>query len=307
MFLGIDTSCYTTSVAVVNRQGALIADNRQVLKVKAGQKGLRQSEAVFQHVQNLPLLLEQTAKTVELKQIRGVCVSSAPRNVEGSYMPVFTVGMAAAKTIAISLGVPLFETSHQEGHIMAAEWSSGAPEAMQRISIHLSGGTTEILHSLSTESGYHVDILGKSLDLHAGQLIDRVGVAVNLAFPCGKELDKLAQKSETKVKIPISVNSGNMNLSGAEAVAMKALREGAEPGAVARGVFEAIAQSLCTALRQLPEKPQDIIMAGGVSANTIIRDYMQKHFDGDVYFAQPEYATDNAVGTALIGRKRGKE
>ena len=178
--LGIDTSCYTTSVAAANEKGVLCS-NRRLLPVAAGARGLRQSEAVFSHIRQLPELFENTMETVRsLGKVDAVCVSARPRDGEESYMPVFLSGLSFARVAAASLNVPLMETTHQRGHVRAALQDSGL-KGDRYLAVHLSGGTTEVL----LMQGNHLSLLAGTRDLHAGQLIDRIGVKMGLPFPAG--------------------------------------------------------------------------------------------------------------------------
>src|SRR5690606_7183010 len=120
--LGIDTSAYTTSVALVGVDGQLLADARTVLAVPAGSRGLRQSEAVFQHIRRLPELMERVMGSGRAR-VMAVAASTAPRPVPDSYMPVFKAGEAVARAVAAALGVPFVPLSHQEGHVWAGLWS----------------------------------------------------------------------------------------------------------------------------------------------------------------------------------------
>ena len=185
--LGIDTSCYTTSVALV--EDGRIAQERRLLSVAQGERGLRQSSALFQHVERLPELLEALFAHSP-GCVDGVCVSTRPRDAEGSYMPVFKAGECAARAIAAAQGVPLVETSHQQGHIRAALVDSGCGEA-EFVALHLSGGTTE---AVFVGQGLKTRLIAMSADLHAGQLVDRVGVALGLSFPAGPALEALARQ-----------------------------------------------------------------------------------------------------------------
>ena len=92
MILAIDTSCYTTSMALMDMEGNLLSDQRRVLDVPLGERGLSQSEALFQHHRNLPLLIEKVAQDYDLRNLAALGVSTRPRPVEGSYMPVFLGG-----------------------------------------------------------------------------------------------------------------------------------------------------------------------------------------------------------------------
>lgn len=294
MYLGIDTSCYTTSVAVVSSLGEVVADKRRLLEVKQGNRGLRQSEGVFQHIKNLPLLVEEIKEF--LPMIKAVAVSSKPRNQEDSYMPVFLAGESFAKAVAASLGVQIMFTDHQSGHIMAAAKSSAFKPKGEFISIHLSGGTTEILKVC----GEKTEIIGKTLDIPAGQLIDRTGVMCGLKFPCGKEMDQFAM--QTDIKLPVSVKGVDINFSGAEIQAERLYKSGVPAEEIYRAVFDCIARSLEKAIKNAGDF--DVLPVGGVSSNSKIREHLLKALGEKVHFAERVFMTDNAVGVAHICRER---
>ena len=241
--IGFDTRCYTTSIAAVDDRGHVLASHRMLLPVQSGQRGLRQSEAVFAHVRQLPGLVEKL--TTELSGAHTVAVSASakPQDGEDSYMPVFMVGEGFARAIAVSLDVPLFRETHQRGHIAAGQL--GNPPMDDRfVALHLSGGTTELLLS----EGNRLTHLGGSLDLHAGQLIDRVGVALGLPFPAGPALEKLAQQPgvSAKADLPANLADGDMNchLSGAETRCQQWIKGGERtPEQIAAEVFDLLART----------------------------------------------------------------
>ena len=145
LYLGIDTSNYTTSVAVFDDETGEIIQQKKLLPVREGQLGLRQSDAVFHHTAQLHTLFERLAASADTKKIVAVGASARPRPVDGSYMPCFTVGENTAKILAAALQVPFFAFSHQEGHIAAALYGAGRPDLLNKtfIAFHVSGGTTE--------------------------------------------------------------------------------------------------------------------------------------------------------------------
>lgn len=307
--LGIDTSCYTTSVAAADENG-IIVSNRRLLPVAAGARGLRQSEAVFAHIRQLPELYEQTVRALERKAVDAVCVSAAPRDDEDSYMPVFMAGKAFAQVAAASYGVPLFATTHQRGHVRAALEHSGLT-APQHLALHLSGGTTEVL----ALQGERLTLLSGTRDLHAGQLIDRVGVALGLPFPAGPSLEKLAAQGKAKSLLPVSMEAGDCHFSGAEARAMQWIKNGELPACdIAAEVFSLVERTVLRLLCAAGEKSglRDALLTGGVASSQLFREQIvhlnEKRRTGlRLYFGMRQYAGDNAAGVALIGRDRYRE
>lgn len=308
-FLGIDTSCYTTSLSIISQNNELIADERILLDVALGEGGLRQSDGVFKHVSNIPLLVKKLKATHILT---AVAVSSKPRPDDNSYMPVFTVGVAVAESLAAFNGMPLFYTSHQEGHIAAGLWSADfAPEG-PFLAVHISGGTSEVLLVEPQTLGFNITLLGATLDLHAGQLIDRIGVELGMKFPCGKELEKLANTLtiEPSLRLKGHVKDMHFNLSGAETEAKRLLKLGIEPAQVAFAVFRVIANSLEKVLVKAIQQThlKNVLLVGGVASNALIKKrllerLMHPSVGATLFFAEPSYATDNSVGVALIARK----
>ena len=307
--LGIDTSCYTTSAAWAE-EGSRPIQERRILTVPEGARGLQQSGALFQHVNNLPEMVERLMARVD-GPVEAVCASVKPRPVEGSYMPVFLAGSGTARAIAASLRVPFLETTHQQGHVRAAMYESGVPEG-DFLAVHLSGGTTELLH---TGSDLHVDLIGGTADLNAGQFVDRTGVALGLPFPCGPHLEKLAEGGEAKSRIPLSANGLEVHFSGAEAQARR-WADGNElpPEDIAAEVYSYLARAIAHLLIAGEEKTgiHTALLAGGVASSARFRRLLperlaRKKSKMRVYWGRPEFSADNAVGVALIGLERCKK
>ena len=298
--LGFDTSCYTTSAAAVDEHGAVVAAERMLLPVREGQRGLRQSEAVFAHVRQMPQVMEALGRRLNGAQIAAVCASARPRDGEDSYMPVFTVGLGHASVLASALGVPLYETSHQQGHIAAGLIGHAAPEG-PFVALHLSGGTTELLDCRDGD----LILLGGSADLHAGQLVDRLGVAMGLAFPCGARFEALARQArERSLRFPASVRGLDCSLSGAEAQAKRLLASGAPAQEVAYAVYDFLARTLARLLASAARQTgrQEALLCGGVASSALLRELLAKRLAGGVrlYFGQSALSGDNAVGAALL-------
>ncbi len=307
--IGLDTSCYTTSAAAVTTDGQVIASCRKLLPVPQGQRGLRQSEAVFIHVRQLPEQIEALSKHLTDCEIAAVCASARPRDDEASYMPVFHAGDAQGRSIAALLGVPCFSTTHQRGHVAAASVDSGiAPGDL--LAVHLSGGTTEIL-ALTDD---RLTLLGGTLDLHAGQVVDRVGVAMGLPFPAGPYLEKLAAQGKSQALLPVSMADGDLNchLSGAETQVQRWLAQGKMSNEdVAHEVYDLLARTLTRMVIAASNKMgiHQVLMAGGVASSSLFRMLVTERIrrrdpSMHVCFGKPEYSGDNAVGVALIGAEK---
>lgn len=306
-YVGFDTSNYTTSAAVVTEDGTVSANLKVPLPVKPGEVGLRQSEAVFSHVKNLPGLLEKLSAVLSGQRVLGVGVSAKPRDAEDSYMPCFLSGVAAATAFAVGCGAPLLRFSHQNGHIMAALASSGEAERFlgRRFgAFHVSGGTTEMLSVTPRGNDFTAELVGGTADLNAGQAVDRIGVALGLSFPCGPALERLAGGNTKKIPAPVvSVRDGVCNLSGLENKALALYRESGDAALTAAYVQRFIAKTLEKMARWLRRDDESlpILFAGGVMSNRTIAAELCTAL-GNVAFAEPAFSSDNAVGIALLCR-----
>jgi N6-L-threonylcarbamoyladenine synthase len=318
--LGVDTSNYTTSLCVISAEtGQLLAETRQLLPVDAGERGLRQSEALFFHVQHLPVLMSELMGRLQSQSIRpewsAVGVSVRPRPFAASYMPVFHAGAAFAESFALAVGIPLTRTSHQEGHIAAAEYEHpmhGRPF----VAVHISGGTCDVVLAVETPFGYRIQTIGTGSDLHVGQFVDRVGVALGLPFPAGPSLERLSlswRPSQGSIELPAPVKGADMSFSGPLSAALRAIADGHPPEAIARAVeacvARAVSKSVEYALRQSARDVADVLIVGGVASNAAIRravtERVQHRVRGvRVCFAPAPFARDNALGVARIAFRR---
>lgn len=307
-YLGIDTSCYTTSVAVIGEDGSLLSEARQILSVKPGRCGLQQSEMVFQHTRNLPLLMEKALQSDDI-EICGVGVSCCPRSIADSYMPAFLAGVSAAKSIAAVSKMPLYTISHQENHMEAGVWSAGGPEAERFLMLHASGGTTDMLLAQKEADGcYLLEQIGGSMDLHAGQFIDRVGVALGLQFPTGPELEKLAETADYITELPVSVRKLQVSLSGPATAALRKLQAGEDKAALALGVECALAETFARMLRNgaAAYDAADVLLVGGVASNKFIRAHVEEKLQKRnirLWVPEARFSCDNASGCAAYARR----
>lgn len=304
MYIGFDTSNYTTSVALFD--GKNVVNKKKLLTVKQGERGLRQSEAVFQHTVNMPELIS------ELKfdeKIDAVGVSTRPRNIDKSYMPCFLVGVNNAVSFSKSLGVDLYKTSHQIGHILSALYSVDRLDLINErfIAFHVSGGTTEALLVEPDENEIiKATVIAQSLDLKAGQAIDRTGVLLGLTFPCGKKLDEMSLKCEKKFRHRLSFKNLDCSLSGVENK-VKNMVGNTNENEIAKFVITYIADTIDKMTENIIDKYGNLplVFAGGVMSNTIINERISKKYNA--YFAKPELSCDNAVGIAIYAYLKDKK
>ena len=370
IYLGIDTSCYTTSVALMDEAGQLLGEARQILSVKPGRCGLQQSEMVFQHTRNLPRLMEEavgqvlgSAKTGDGSSANGVAVeedgtanasglaglasagyelaaigvSGYPRPLENSYMPAFLAGLSVARSLAAVTGARLEIISHQENHLEAGMWSAGGPAVDRFLLLHASGGTTDVLLAeLQPKGRYRITEVGGSLDLHAGQFVDRIGVALGLQFPTGPALETLAEKALARtaevsacvseqsvasvseadsgaapmVELPVSVRKLQVSLSGPCTAALRKLEAGAEPAALALGVEHALAETFARVLRNGAQeyRVRDVLLVGGVGSNNYIRQHVERklaklRYPVRLWVPEGRFSCDNATGCAAFARR----
>ena len=370
IYLGIDTSCYTTSVALMDEAGQLLGEARQILSVKPGRCGLQQSEMVFQHTRNLPRLMEEavgqvlgsvktgdgsTANGVAVEEdgtanasglaglasagyeLAAIGVSGCPRPLENSYMPAFLAGLSVARSLAAVTGARLEIISHQENHLEAGLWSAGGPAVDRFLLLHASGGTTDVLLAeLQPMGRYRITEVGGSMDLHAGQFVDRIGVALGLQFPTGPALEALAEKALARtaevsasvseqsvasvseagagaapmVELPVSVRKLQVSLSGPCTAALRKLEAGAEPAALALGVEHALAETFARVLRNGAQeyRVRDVLLVGGVGSNNYIRQHVEQklaklRYPVRLWVPEGRFSCDNATGCAAFARR----
>lgn len=344
--LGLDTSAYTTSIALLDEEGRLVHEARRRLPVAPGERGLRQSEALFRHLLVLPELLEEASARLtggrageEALPLLAVAASTAPRPRPESYLPVFRAGERMGRALAAVAGVPFFPLSHQEGHLLAVWYEKQQEETGRQgfavgagevagekdgdfLLLHVSGGTTELLHVQpdrrgQTVSGFTLEELGGSVDLKAGQFVDRVAVALGLPFPGGPALERLAAaapsvKLEGHPRLPVGGRGLRVSFSGPATQAERWVKRGVPAAVVAQAVQECLVETLLQLVAAgweiLPQRT--LFVVGGVAANGVLRQRLVEEASrrgAVVHFASPERSTDNAVGVAYGGWRAWKE
>lgn len=300
--IGIDTSNYTTSIAWFD---GLKGENcSRLLPVRAGELGLRQSDAVFSHIKSLPDLSDRLFSLVDTGEITAIGVSTRPRAVEGSYMPCFMVGYSHAKLLSSMLHVPLVEVSHQQGHVAACLWSADAMELMDipHLAWHLSGGTTELLLVEPEGANVKCTRIGGTTDISAGQLIDRTGQLLEQPFPSGKHLDALSQNAVMTDCFRVKCADFSFSLSGVQNKVSQFHAAHGSPEETAAYTLRCVAYAVGKATQQaLKAYPGlRVVFSGGVASNSLLRSSMQSF---NPVFCPPQFSTDNAMGVAVLAHR----
>lgn len=314
LYLGIDTSCYTTSVCLLGDDGRVVQDERRILTVPSGGRGLSQSHMVYQHTRNLPELMERLRPALKGNRIGAIGVTNQPRRREDSYMPAFLAGLGCARSLAAMLQVPLYPISHQENHLLAALRPLGTVPEASFTGLHLSGGTTDLLHAVADEEGLSISRIGGTSDISAGQFIDRVGVALGFPFPAGVHLDAMARKGSMDIKgSRVFCRNGEISYSGPESQAQRQIARGtADCCAMScwtlRTVWNGLQELLDTGLSGGMDK---LVAVGGVMSNGFLRSQLQRYASRhhvQVILAPDGYSADNASGAAFwaFWKERGR-
>ena len=303
--LGIDTSNYASSIAVIDyEKNEVLLNEKQFLPVKQGECGLRQQDAVFSHIKNLIDMLELVHNKFDLSRVQAVGVSVKPTNEEGSYMPCFLVGKLLSQMVKAVKDIPVIQTTHQDGHLNSALFSLNNESLYSQkiIVFHVSGGTTDMI---LVDNGNIVETVGSSNDLFAGQAVDRLGVKLGFPFPAGVYVSQLAQQCDETIKPKVSVKGLSCNLSGLQNQCEKLISDGKDNAYVCKYCLSFIARTLIkmaeNARKEFGNLP--IVFVGGVMSSGTIKEIVQENMD-NTYFVQPVFSSDNAIGTAAVAARK---
>ena len=304
LFLGIDTSCYTTSLCLVDSSYHVVADERIILSVKSGERGLSQSNMVYQHMRNLPVLFERLVPYLANSRICAIGVTNKPRRREDSYMPAFLAGFGYARSLAAVLHIPLYPMSHQENHLMAVLRDIGTIPEQPFYGLHLSGGTTDMLKSVPVSKGLDITRIGGTSDISAGQFIDRIGVALGFSFPAGMYVDKMAQDVTMCRKAGrVWCQQGELSYSGPESQAQRWIaKENAEKATVCQWTLATVWDGLRRMMDQVLPEGSQLTAAGGVMSNQYLRQQLELYCVQKrirLHLAPDGYSADNSSGVAF--------
>jgi N6-L-threonylcarbamoyladenine synthase len=313
--LGIETSCDETGVAIYSLEHGLLADalhSQVAMHERYG--GVVPELASRDHIQRvLPLTEEVLAQAkLTLQNINAIAYTAGP-GLSGALL----VGAAVATSMAYALKIPAIEVHHLEGHVLSPLLSKDPPE-FPFVALLVSGGHTQLFYVQSLGS---YELLGESIDDAAGEAFDKSAKLLDLGYPGGPAVSQTAalfdQSTTQSIKFPRPMlHSGNLDFSfsGLKTSVLTAVNKAKANAApldisapmkaeIAFEVQEAITEVLCKkaamALKQTGAKR--LVISGGVSANTRLRQRLKEHVKARVYFPELSLCTDNGAMIAFAG------
>ncbi|TCL04719.1 tRNA (adenosine(37)-N6)-threonylcarbamoyltransferase complex transferase subunit TsaD [Sodalis ligni] len=309
--LGIETSCDETGVAIYDQQAGLLANQLySQVKLHADYGGVVPELASRDHVRKAVPLIQAALLEAGMgaKDIDGVAYTAGPGLV-GALMVGATVGRA----LAYAWGVPAVAVHHMEGHLLAPMLEANPP-AFPFVALLVSGGHTQLIHVAGIG---RYTLLGESIDDAAGEAFDKTAKLLGLDYPGGPLLSQLARQGVAgrfTFPRPMTDRPGlDFSFSGLKTFAANTVRANdGDPQTradIARAFEDAVVDTLLIKCRRALEQTglERLVIAGGVSANRALRERlaaMMRSRGGQVFYARPEFCTDNGAMIAYAGMVR---
>ncbi|RRJ83362.1 tRNA (adenosine(37)-N6)-threonylcarbamoyltransferase complex transferase subunit TsaD [Aestuariirhabdus litorea] len=313
--LGIETSCDETGIALYDSDHGLLADALfSQTEMHAEYGGVVPELASRDHVQRvLPLIQQVLAQAgLERSAIDAIAYTAGPGLI-GALM----VGSCTAQALAYSWGIPALGVHHMEGHLLAPMLEENPP-AFPFVALLVSGGHTQLVE-VDGIGCYR--LLGESLDDAAGEAFDKAAKMMGLDYPGGPRIAALAQQGQGgrfKFPRPMTDRPGlDFSFSGLKTFTLNTVAEHSRDGQcdpqtradICRAFEEAVVDTLVIKCRRALQQTglKRLVIAGGVSANRRLReglDAMARKLGGELFYARPEFCTDNGAMIAYAGCQR---
>ncbi|MCW6556548.1 tRNA (adenosine(37)-N6)-threonylcarbamoyltransferase complex transferase subunit TsaD [Yersinia ruckeri] len=311
--LGIETSCDETGIAVYDDETGLLANQLySQVKLHADYGGVVPELASRDHVRKTVPLIQAALKEANLRpeDIDGVAYTAGP-----GLVGALLVGATIGRALAFAWNVPAVPVHHMEGHLLAPMLEDNAPE-FPFVALLVSGGHTQLI-SVTGIGEYQ--LLGESADDAAGEAFDKTAKLLGLDYPGGPMLSRMAQQgNSTRFTFPRPMTDRpglDFSFSGLKTFAANTIRandnDDQTRADIARAFEDAVVDTLAIKCKRALEQTgfKRLVIAGGVSANTTLRtklaEMMQKR-GGEVFYARPEFCTDNGAMIAYAGLIRLK-
>jgi len=309
--LGIETSCDETGIAVYDSEAGLLANQLySQVKLHADYGGVVPELASRDHVRKTIPLIQAALKEAGLtaQDIDGVAYTAGP-----GLVGALLVGATIGRSLAFAWGVPAVPVHHMEGHLLAPMLEDNPPD-FPFVALLVSGGHTQLI-SVTGIGQY--ELLGESVDDAAGEAFDKTAKLLGLDYPGGPMLSKMAQQGTAgrfTFPRPMTDRPGlDFSFSGLKTFAANTVRaNNSDPQThadIARAFEDAVVDTLAIKCKRALDHTgfKRLVMAGGVSANRTLRaklaEMMQKR-GGAVFYARPEFCTDNGAMIAYAGMVR---
>ena len=312
IILGIESSCDDTSAAII--QGKKILSNVvSTQKIHQNYGGVVPELASRAHLQNIVPVIHQAIQKANInkKAIDAISFTRGP-GLLGSLL----VGTSFAKSLSMSLNIPLIEVNHMQGHIFAhfIEDELNNNISFPFICLTVSGGHTQIV---KVSNYFEMEVLGETLDDAAGEAFDKIGKLIGLEYPAGPMIDKLSKEGNpNKFRFPLPKLDGiKFSFSGIKTSVLYFLQKelAKNPNfiklnqndicaSVQKTIIAALIDKLKLAIQKTGIK--NVAIAGGVSANLELRKEIKKlesELACKTFIPKFEYTTDNAAMIAVVG------
>lgn len=309
--LAIETSCDETSIAVLEGEKNLLSNIiSSQIKIHKDYGGVMPEIASRLHVEQINIVLEEALNSakVKLEDISAIAFTKGPGLIGALH-----VGLQAAKALSLSLNIPLIEVHHIAAHIYANNFVK--PIEYPSLALVISGGHTELVYM---KDELMFEVIGRTKDDAIGEAFDKVARILKLGYPGGPEIDRLSKNGEANYNLPKPKPSEDLNLSysGLKTAVLNLVNNSSQKGEVIRvedmcnsfqkTAIDMVVDKTLEALKKY--KVKSVVVAGGVAANSYIRETLPKaisKFDKSITTTIPPLwtCTDNAAMIAILGSK----
>jgi len=309
MILGIETSCDETAVALFDTDKGLLSHSlRSQVALHAPYGGVVPEIASRDHLRCLLPLIKKTLDEADIKKPDVIAYTAGPGLI-GALM----VGGGLANGLALAWNCKVIPIHHMEGHLLAPMLEEDKPK-YPFLALLVSGGHS-LLVAVNGLGSY--ELLGTTLDDAIGEAFDKVAKLLDLAYPGGPEIAKLAKKGDPEAyqfPRPMLKKPGlNFSFSGLKTAVMLVVRQAEKDGTIEKSKSDIAASFQKAAIDTLIGRTlkaakihnfERVVVAGGVGANIMLRKNLKASFDGTVFYPRHEFCTDNAAMIAIAGAYR---
>ncbi|MFS0784415.1 tRNA (adenosine(37)-N6)-threonylcarbamoyltransferase complex transferase subunit TsaD [Bacillus sp. 1P06AnD] len=307
--MGIETSCDETAVSIV-KNGREIVSNIVASQIESHKRfgGVVPEIASRHHVEAITVVLEEALEQAQLsyEDIDAIAVTEGP-----GLVGALLIGVNAAKAVSYAHGIPLIGVHHIAGHIYANRLLKEMKFPL--LALVVSGGHTELVYMKEHGS---FQVLGETRDDAAGEAYDKVARTLNLPYPGGPHIDRLAHEGEPSIKLPrawLEEGSYDFSFSGLKSAVINTVHNAEQRGETIKpedlaasfqsSVIEVLVTKTLKACEQY--KVKQVLLAGGVAANKGLRAELESAFkeieDVELIIPPLSLCTDNAAMIAAVG------